>query len=55
MKKFLVITLLVIALLAIGYLTFVKAVIEILIGSIFLIIFAIAVIALWFMWKKRED
>tara|TARA_Y100000815_G_scaffold275804_1_gene318066 strand:+ start:15446 stop:15613 length:168 start_codon:yes stop_codon:yes gene_type:complete len=54
-KKFLVISFLIIALLAIGYLTFIKAVIEIAIGSIFLIVFAIAVLVLWIMWKSRKE
>jgi len=55
MKKYLIIGLLVIALLIVGYLTFVMAVIEIAIGSIFLVIFVIALIGLYITWKNRKD
>lgn len=55
MKKYAIIALLVLALIAVGYLTFVMAVIEILIGAIFLGILAIALFGLWFTWKNKEE
>lgn len=51
MKKYLVIVLLVIIGLALAYLTFVIAVIKIVVGSILLGISAILLLAIWIMWK----
>lgn len=51
MKKYLVIALLVIVGLAVAYLTFIIAVIKIVLGSILLGIAAIALLAVWIMWK----
>ncbi|MCG2417456.1 hypothetical protein K8089_00370 [Aequorivita sp. F47161] len=51
MKKYLVIALLVIVGLAIAYLTFIIAAIKIIIGSILLGVAAIALLAVWIMWK----
>ena len=54
MKKYLVIALLVIIGLAIAYLTFVIAYIQIVIGAILLGISAIALLAVWIMWKIED-
>ena len=54
MKKYLVIAVLLVALGAVAYLTFVIAAIKIMIGSIFLGIMAIALLALWIMWKVND-
>lgn len=51
MKKFLVIALLVIVAIAVGYLTFVIAAIKMVVGGILLAISAIALLAVWIMWK----
>ncbi|MEH6657913.1 hypothetical protein [Leeuwenhoekiella marinoflava] len=55
MKKYIVIAILLIALAGVAYLTFVIAAIKIVIGSIFLGIMAIALLALWIMWKVNDD
>ncbi|MCT8339466.1 hypothetical protein MG296_05340 [Flavobacteriaceae bacterium TK19130] len=55
MKKYLIIALLVLALLVVGYLTFVVAIFEIVIGSIFLVICALALLGVWIMWKKKTN
>ena len=54
MKKYLVIALLIIIGLAIAYLTFVIAYIQIVIGAILLGISAIALLAVWIMWKIED-
>lgn len=51
MKKFLVIALLIIIALVLVYLTFFIAAIKIVFGSILLGISAIALLAVWIMWK----
>lgn len=54
MKKYLVIALLVIVGLAVAYLTFIIAAIKIVVGSILLGISAIALLAVWIMWKIED-
>jgi hypothetical protein len=54
MKKYFVIALLVIVGLAVAYLTFVIAAIKIVIGSILLGVSAIALLAVWIMWKIED-
>lgn len=54
MKKYLVIALLVIVGLAIAYLTFVIAAIKMVLGAIMLGIAAIALLAVWIMWKIED-
>ncbi len=51
MKKYLVIALLIIVGIAIAYLTFIIAAIKFIIGAILLGISAIALLAVWIMWK----
>lgn len=54
MKKYLVIAFLVILGIAIAYLTFIIAAIKIVLGSILLGIAAIALLAVWIMWKIED-
>ncbi|SRX52551.1 hypothetical protein [Aequorivita sp. CIP111184] len=54
MKKYLVIALLVIVGLAIAYITFVIAAIKMVIGAILLGVAAIALLAVWIMWKIED-
>jgi len=54
MKKYLFIALLVIVAIAVIYLTFVIAYLKIIIGSILLGISAIALLAVWIMWKNKD-
>tara|TARA_Y100000815_G_scaffold275748_1_gene316772 strand:+ start:8690 stop:8854 length:165 start_codon:yes stop_codon:yes gene_type:complete len=54
MKKYIVIAILLIALGIVAYLTFIIAAIKIAIGCIFLGIMALALIALWVMWKVHD-
>lgn len=54
MKKFLVIALLVIVGLALAYLTFIISAIKIIVGSVLLGISAIALLAVWIMWKIED-
>lgn len=54
MKKYLVIALLVIVGLAVAYLTFIIAAIKFVIGSILLGVAAIALLAVWIMWKIED-
>mgnify|MGYP001198911039 CR=1 FL=1 len=51
MKKYLVIALLIIVAIVVAYLTFVSAAIKIVIGAILLGVSAIALLAVWIMWK----
>lgn len=55
MKKALFIILLLIAAGVVIYVTFIIAIIKISIGAVFLGILAIALLALWIMWKKETD
>ncbi|UAB81984.1 hypothetical protein INR76_04290 [Marixanthomonas sp. SCSIO 43207] len=55
MKKYIIVGFLIVALLLVAYLTFVIAAIKIVVGSIFLIIFALALIGLWITWKKKTE
>lgn len=54
MKKYLVIALLVITAIAVAYLTFVIAYIKIIFGAVLLGIAAIALLAVWIMWKIED-
>ncbi|MDN3723036.1 hypothetical protein QRD02_01465 [Aequorivita sp. SDUM287046] len=54
MKKFLIIAFLVIVGLGIAYLTFVIAAIKIVVGAVLLGVAAIALLAVWIMWKNRD-
>lgn len=54
MKKYLVIALLIIVAIAVAYLTFIIATIKIVVGSILLAIAAIALLAVWIMWKIND-
>lgn len=54
MKKYLVIAFLVIIGLVVAYFTFVIAAIKIIIGSILLGVAAIALFAVWIMWKIKD-
>lgn len=54
MKKYLVIALIVIVGIAIAYLTFIIAAIKFVIGAILLGIAAIALLAVWIMWKIND-
>jgi len=54
MKKFLVIAFLVIIGLVVAYLTFVVAALKIVIGAILLGVAAIALLAVWIMWKIKD-
>ena len=54
MKKYLVIALLVVLGLVVAYLTFVIAAIKIVMGAILLGIAAIALLAVWIMWKIKD-
>lgn len=51
MKKYAAIAVLIIIGIAIAYLTFVIAAIKIIIGSILLVVAAVALLAVWIMWK----
>ena len=54
MKKILVIILLLAVFAAVAYLTFVVAMIKIVIGSILLGISAISLLMVWILWKTKE-
>ena len=54
MKKYLVIGLLILVAILVAYFTFVIATIKLAIGGILLAISAIALIAVWIMWKIRD-
>jgi len=55
MKKYIVIALLVIVMLAVAYLTFIIAAIKFAIGSVFVGIMVLAIFVLWIMWKVNEE
>ena len=55
MKKYTVIGTLIFIAVVVAVLTFAIGLIKIMIGSVFLVIMAIAVLALWIMWKVKTD
>ena len=55
MKKKLIVGFLIVALLVVAFLTFVIAAIKIVVGSIFLGIFAPALLGIWITWKTKKD
>lgn len=54
MKKYLVIALLIVIGLVVAYLTFVISVIKFAFGAVMLGIAAIALLAVWIMWKIKD-
>ncbi len=55
MKKYLILILVIIGLVAVAYFTFVMAVIEFVVGLVFLGIMLLALLGLWIAWKKRKS
>ncbi len=55
MKKYGIIGFLIFIAIVIAVLTFAIGVIKIMIGSVFLVIMCIAILALWIMWKVKND
>ncbi|WP_290476252.1 MULTISPECIES: hypothetical protein [unclassified Leeuwenhoekiella] len=55
MKKYSIIGLLIFIAIVIAVLTFAIGFIKIMIGSVFLVIMGIAILALWIMWKVKKD